>query len=492
MTADHKIFGDQMILQGDFFYQNVKTHYELTPSATGFFQTPGNMTLAIPPRAPGATLGGPSYADTGVPPGAFNPFQQIISGDSGARLIEFGNRLVDNETDAFFSTIGLKGSKLFDGNWGYDASFRYSEVKSLSSGTYVSASRFDRVLNAADPIFNPASSQYIGTTVPYDPFGDFRVPIATNAFSVAFATVHPQETDFSKLSVVDLNIYSSELFKLPAGGLGIAFGGQFRREGIEQDPDQLLQGDIIGSSTGFFTAAGRKTYAGYAEADLPIFSPIFNAPGFYALEFTAAVRFEEFLSNATNVLVPKFGMRWQPFDESLTVRATWGEGFHEPSLFELFESPSQGLEQQLYDPAKQAFVFDVPTVLRGNPALQPEDSRSFSGGIVYTPKFVPGLTMTIDLYDIESTGRVNGSPSTQDVVNRAFAGRSLPGEQVIRDASGNINLVEYTFENGGSQKARWSRLCSAIPNRNAWRHVYFVDASELPGLLSICRYSRRD
>jgi len=50
------------------------------------------------------------------------------------------------------------------------------------------------------------------------------------------------------------------------------------------------------------------------------------------------------------------------------------------------------------------------------------------------------------------------------------------------------NLVEYTFENGGSQKARWSRLCSAIPNRNAWRHVYFVDASELPGLLQFCRF----
>jgi iron complex outermembrane recepter protein len=457
VNAEHKIFGDQLILEGDLFYQNVKTHYELAPSATGPFQFPGNTSLAIPPHSPGATLGGPSYADTGVPLGAFNPFnpfQQIISGGSEARLIEFGNRLVDNETDAFFSTLGLSGSKLFDGSWGYDASFRYSEIENLSSGTFVSASRFNRVLNAADPIFNPASSQYIGTTVPYNPFGDFRVPIATNASSVAFATVHPKETDFSKLSVLDLNIYSSELFKVPAGGFGIAFGGQFRRENIEQAPDQLLQGDIIGSSTGFFTSAGRKACAGYAEADLPVFSPIFDAPGFYALEFTAAVRFEEFLSNSTNVLVPKFGMRWQPFDESLTVRATWGEGFHEPSLFELFGSPSQGLEQQLYDPVKQDFVFEVPTILRGNPTLQPEDSRSFSSGIVYSPRFAPGLTMSIDLYDIESTGRVNGSPNTQDVINRAFAGRSLPGEEVIRDASGNIQLVEFTFENGGSQKAR--------------------------------------
>ena len=131
VNSDHKICGDQLVLYGDFFYQNVKTSYDLAPTATGDFQTPGNITLAIPPHAPGPTLGGPTYEETGVPLGAFNPFnpfQQIISGGTRARLIEFGNRIIDNETDAFFSTLGLKGDKLFDGNWGYDASFRYSQI----------------------------------------------------------------------------------------------------------------------------------------------------------------------------------------------------------------------------------------------------------------------------------------------------------------------------------------------------------------------------
>ena len=40
---------------------------------------------------------------------------------------------INNETDAYFSTLGLKGDKLFDGNWGYDAGFRYSETKNTSS-----------------------------------------------------------------------------------------------------------------------------------------------------------------------------------------------------------------------------------------------------------------------------------------------------------------------------------------------------------------------
>ena len=195
-NATHKICGDQLVLYADMFYQNVQTSYELAPTATGPFQTPGHVILAIPPHAPGPTLGGPTYQDTGVPMGAFNPFnpfQQIISERTLARLIEFGNRIRDNETKAYFSTLGLKGDKLFDGNWGYDAGFRYSETKNTSSDTQVSASRFNRILNAADPIFDPTSPQFIGTTTPYNPFGDFRRPIATNALPIDFALIHPNQ-----------------------------------------------------------------------------------------------------------------------------------------------------------------------------------------------------------------------------------------------------------------------------------------------------------
>ncbi len=461
VNLDHKFFGDQLVLYADGFYQNVKTGYDQAPAPSGSFQTPGNITLAIPPHAPGPTLGGPTYDETGVPMGAynpFNPFQQIISGGTRARLIEFGNRIENNETDAFFSTLGLKGDKLFDGSWGYDASFRYSEVKNTSTAAdFVSGSRFNRILNAADPIFDPTSPQYIGTTVPYNPFGDYRVPVPSNAQSVAFATVHPKETDISKLATVDVNIYTVSLFKLPAGGVGLAFGGQFRRESLRQEPDELLvEGDLLGTGPGNFTHAGRKTYAFYAEANLPVFGGDFTAPGLHALDFTAAARFEAFRNNDTNVLVPKFGVRWQPFDDSLTLRATWGEGFHQPSLIELFGTPTQGLAGggSLIDPRTRTLITDeFPFIIRSNPTLQPEDSHSFSGGIVYTPKFLPSLTLTIDFYDIESKGRTF-VPDLQNVLNRAFMGQSLPGELVLRDADGNVTFIQEAFQNSGSQKAR--------------------------------------
>ena len=121
----HKIFGEQMVLYGDLFYQNTTTHNELAAGATGDFQTPGSVTLAIPPSTPNpggeATptgLGGPTYAETGVTPGAFNPFNPSIrlSLAAAARAsLEFGNRLGDDETDGFMATVGVRGDKLFDG-----------------------------------------------------------------------------------------------------------------------------------------------------------------------------------------------------------------------------------------------------------------------------------------------------------------------------------------------------------------------------------------
>ncbi|HEX3817841.1 MAG TPA: TonB-dependent receptor plug domain-containing protein [Chthoniobacterales bacterium] len=455
VNATHRIFGDQMVLSADFNYQDARTRYDLAPAATGGFQTPDLPTLAIPPHAPGATPGGPSYADTGVSLGAFNPFnpfQQIISGQSEARLFDFGDRVIDAETKAWFTTFDLKGDKLFDGHWSYDAGFRDSEVGNTSSGTNVSASRFDRVLNAADPIFDPTSKQYIGTTIPYDPFGDFRVPIASNAPSIAFATIHPVENDFSNQIEADLDFRTSELFHLPAGGIALGFGLQFRRESIKQEPDKLIQSDIVGSGFETFVEASRNAGAAYAKLSVPVFGPSFNFAGLRALDFTAAFRFEEFADDTNNAVVPKFGLRWQPFEPSLTIRATWSEGFYEPTLFELYGNPVSSMAD-LLDPVKNTTVYNVPTLLRSNPALQPGDSRSFSSGIVFKPRFVPGLTISADIFDIESLGRVN-APDLDDVLQRAALGRSAPGEEVFRDPSGNLQFVQFAYQNGGSEKAR--------------------------------------
>src|SRR5438874_5758423 len=292
VSADHKIFGDQMVVYADGFYQNVKTHNELAPPATGSFQTLGQTTLAIPPNSPIAPgsepPNTPTHAETGVPADAFNPFnpfEQIISGGTRARLAEFGNRLFDNETDAWLSTIGIRGDKLFNGTWGYDAAFRYSQLKNIQTGQQVSISRFNQILNQNDPIFQPGG--VLAGQPAFNPFGDFRVPIASNQATIEFARAHPKDEDFSKLATLDGTIYTTSLFELPGGAVGFAVGGQFRRETLEENPDELnVKGDIAGNSPVPPARGGRKSYSFYAEARVPFFGENFTFPGLYSLEFT--------------------------------------------------------------------------------------------------------------------------------------------------------------------------------------------------------------
>jgi iron complex outermembrane receptor protein len=470
LSADHKVFGDQMVLYADGYYENVKTHNEAAPPATGSFETKGQTTLAIPPHISlngVSPLNTPTFAETGVPADAFNPFnpfQQIISGgDTQGRLSDFGNRLFDNETDAWLSTIGVKGDKLFDGSWGYDAGWRYSQLKNVQTGQQVSASRFNRIMNQNDPIFDATSPQFIGTTTAFNPFGDFRVPIASNEASVEFARVHPKDEDISKLWTLDASVYTTSLFELPGGGVGFAFGGQFRRESLKETPDALnVEGDIIGNSPVPPVNGGRKSYSFYAEARIPIFGPDNAVFGFHSLEFEDGIRFEEFLNNSSNVLVPKFGMRWQPLDEQLTLRATWSEGYRQPSLEELFASGTSTL-QGTHDPLRGGFFEpETNTLVQSNKNLQPEDSRSFSAGFVYTPKYVPGLTMSVDFWDTERTGIV-AVPLDQQVLDG-----TAPGTVERDPNTGRITRIVISNENLGDQEARGYDFTLQYQRQTPW------------------------
>ena len=166
LSGDRKVFGDQMVVYADGFYQRVNTHNELAAPATGSFETKGQTILAIPPHSPIAPGSEPPNA-----PLVRRPVSRLthsillipsnkLSPAARARVwLEFGNRLFDNETNAWLSTIGIKGDKLFDGSWSTTQGFRYSQLDNTQTGTQVSASRFNRILNQADPIFDPTSPQ---------------------------------------------------------------------------------------------------------------------------------------------------------------------------------------------------------------------------------------------------------------------------------------------------------------------------------------------
>jgi iron complex outermembrane receptor protein len=487
---EHKICDDQLRIFGDFFYVDAKTHDELAPEATGDFEAPGGQSLYIPPNHPlpdpeHPLFGGPTASEVGMPAGAFNPFnpfEQIISGGTRARIADFGNRLIDNENIAQRFTAGVKGDKLFNGTWGYDGAFMYSQVQQIARFQGVDPIRFNRIVNGADSLFNPASGDYIGQTTPYNPFNDFRVPIASNQPLIQFATLKTKDILTEKLMTLDLNIYTTDLFDLPAGGVGLAFGGVFQRETFIVNPDD--ENRIEAQETP--EHRGRKSWAIHAETLLPVFSPKWNIPGFYSLEFSAGVRYEAWENNDTNAAVPKVGVRWQPFDESFTLRSTWGEGFLEPSMTQLY-GPKRGLlapahftgyaPVDLFGPPTPGNLQDVVDPETGvtqlpRKDLGPEHDRTWTGGFVYTPKWIPQnlgrVTLTVDLWDVERSGvSMFLSPN---LITQIYNAHNLPGQSlfyatvspqqppsdrptVLFDPQGNYAGVSSPYESGGRMRA---------------------------------------
>jgi iron complex outermembrane recepter protein len=487
VAFEHKICDDQLRIFGDFYYVDAKTHDELAPTATGPFETPGKQPLFVPPNHPFTggvpPFGGPPPAEVGMSPSAFNPFnpfEQIISGSTHARIFDFGDRLVDNENIAERFTVGVKGDKLFNGTWGYDGAFMYSQIEQISQLQGENILRFERILNAADPLFDPTSSEFIGQTIPFNPMVDSQhVTFPSNLPLIDFARLHTKDLFTSKLATLDLNIYTTDLFDLPAGGVGFAFGGVFSRESYSIDPDDQDRLGQNADNIAFIPVkAGRKSWGIYAETLIPVFSPKWHIPGFYSLEFSAGVRYDEWLNNDTNAAVPKVGVRWQPFDESLTLRSNWGEGFLEPSMVQLYGPNRLTL-------ASAHFVGFAPSAIFGPPGsptnplqdvadpettveqlpnknIRPEHDRTWTGGVVYTPKWIPPkygqLTLTVDFWDVERTGiAMFLSPSL--IINGYNAGifpgvvspAPLTGTQpgVLFNPDGSYAGIVSPYQNGG-------------------------------------------
>src|SRR5437868_13732359 len=114
----------------------------------------------------------------------------------------------------------------------------------------------------------------------------------------------------------------------------------------------------------------------YGELRIPLTSPSWNFIGAYSLEFDVAERYE-FFSDFGDTEKPKFSIRWQPIDSSLTLRATYNEAFHAPTLAELFTSQAQ-VTAFVPDPAGLTPVVAISDTGDGNPNLNPEEAYEWT------------------------------------------------------------------------------------------------------------------
>jgi iron complex outermembrane receptor protein len=460
-SLDRKIYDQYLELFADFKYARTfwdsslaplqfapdvwsdATHpFGFTPNGVGFsvpIQNPFNpFTLADYTSVGGFDPRFPQTQSTAAPAGTqFTTFVRY-------RALEAGPRTIKITTDNYEGTVGLKGNLGEFGDyfktWNWETGFRYSEDSRVErDGGIVDTNALRQALLDT----NPATA--------FNPFGLYQNSPAVIA-KILRTTTHRGTTS---LTLEDWKLFG-DLFNLPAGPISFAIGGEHRSERASDQPDPLTSsGNTLGNVTFLPTRGTRDVWSIYWEVRLPVTSPVWNFPGLYSLELDYQERFEYF-SDFGGTERPKFSVRWQPIDSALTIRATYSEAFHAPTLSDLF----RGVEVQsadIFDPRSPDpnILETVFTHVSGNPNLQPETAYEWTYGAVVSPgkwwSPLQGLTLQADFYHIDLR-TVTAILDPQFLVNHEdqFPGQVIRGPSTgPNDPFGPIDLLLLPEQNLG-------------------------------------------
>lgn len=399
-SITHDICDKWLELFADFKY--VRTFWDSGLAPTPFAGPPDVFN-----NGPDFVIGVPiSSVGFSVPiQNPYNPFSVANTTINGVpfitgvryRSLEAGLRSDRVTTNNYMFTGGLRGtfSDLTTSDllktWGYELGFRYNlDERNEAFGGIVSLPALRQALLSTDPntAFDAFGRNINGTGIA----GRTNNSILSRVFTT---TIH---RGFTSLTLEDGKLYG-DLWNLPAGPISFAIGSEHRKETANDRPDSLTaSGQTFGSSGFQPTRGSRDVWAAYGELRIPVTSFSWNFPGIYSLELNLAERFEYF-SDFGDTEKPKISVRWQPIDASFTLRATYNEAFHAPTLAELFTSQSAPLIA-LHDPVSNSSV-EVPVITGGNPGLKPEDAYEWTYGAVWSPQFIHGLTLSADWYHID-------------------------------------------------------------------------------------------
>jgi hypothetical protein len=289
--------------------------------------------------------------------------------------------------------------------WNWESGFRYSrnEGKDISVGEASQPGLRDALLST-----DPATA--------FNPFLNFTAHNTRAARSAVY--VNLQNTGEIELDDFYAT-FNGDLFNLPAGPVSFAIGGEYQNWHFNRTRDPLnATFQSIGSVDGQGYRVNRDIWGIYEEIRVPFTSPTWNFPGFYSFEVDFAEREEWYSQNTNTVLVPfvpaahstynaqkpKVSVRWQPLDPkyigAVTLRGSYTEAFHAPNLSEIAPAGSQNFPA-VADPFSTLTEAQVEERVSGNPFLHPEVAYEWTYGIVYSPKWVKGLTLSADWWHID-------------------------------------------------------------------------------------------
>lgn len=390
-------------------------------------------------------------------------------------LLDAGLRDEKFQRDTFRVVGGLRGT--FNGDWSYEISANYGrfDQKTVTAG-YIDRQRFSLAMDAGlDPASNTIKcrSQYdpasavvdartddvaianraanqarlaadIAACRPYNPFGDgSNNAAAINYFthtSVADASL--EQLDFQAFVSGDL----SQLFELPGGPIRFALGGEYRRESAYYKQDDF-------TAKGFTNAVAIPTFnppdfevkEAFGEVQIPLLK---DMTLFKELSVTGAARISDYGGSVGKVWAYNGGVQWSPISD-IRFRANYARAVRAPNVSET-GFPLVPNFSSITDPCNTVNIntstlrsanctsavgaanlanltpvtYSLAIVSGSNPNLAAETSDSYTLGAVFQPRFIPGLSLTVDYYNIKVNG-VIASVTAQQILNNCYDSATL-------------------------------------------------------------------
>lgn len=277
---------------------------------------------------------------------------------------------------------------------------------------------------------------------------------------------------------------TERFLSLPAGPIGFAAGAEYREERSKVTFDPLREGilpegspnagqnvDTVSDNESLLFRPAldlNSTFAADAQYDvaeifLEVSIPVLaDMPFAQNLTVDGAIRLSDYSTVGTTTTW-QAGASWTPI-EDIRFRGTYSEAVRAPNIGELF-APENGTTHRPFDPCDVAnvsaagaparrlencvadlqaigvnpfdedgdYVFADPLtaafggITSGNTELTEETSTSYTLGFVAAPRFVPGLTVTVDYWNYEITEAIRSVD--EDIITRTcYDSSSLDNE----------------------------------------------------------------
>jgi iron complex outermembrane recepter protein len=413
------------------------------------------------------------------------------------RLSEVGNRGATADRSTFRVVAGLKGT-VFKG-WDYDlwAGYGSTGESQLSNGQ-VNVANFRNALEAipganGTVVCRDANARAEGC-VPINIFGFNTITPAALAYVSAPASL----VTFANQKLMAGNI-TGEIGQMPAGPVGLAAGFEHRKEFSRSEFDPLTQtggnaGNALPPTRGQFDVTEV-----YAEIKVPLLK---NLPAIRSLVFSGAARASEYSTvGSTNSY--NAGLEWVASSD-LKFRATKALSTRAPNVDELYSPPQQTFPTGIVDPClnvtnttagtaaercradagvraniaangsftlNQADLQGISGFNRGNPLVKQEKGNSITAGLVFTPRAIRGLTVTVDYFDISIDGAIVSTPR-QFILQQCYSGDATFCQFVTRrqanvgaNSAGSLSFIDSGVSNSGELATKGWDLTAAYSTR---------------------------